>query len=226
MSTLIAMSTLNVHLFGRISIWKDKVMPVSLCNKLEYLLCYLLLKRGRPHSREYLATLLWADSTTAQSKKYLRHALWQLQAALKGFSQDQILLIDDDWVDINMGESLWIDVAVFEQAFLAVQGISGFDLDQERAAALESAVELYRGDLMEGVYHDWCLLERDRLQSIYLAMLDKLMAYCEAHKEYEAGLAYGSRVLVYDQAREHSYCRMMRLHYLAGNRTAPLCQRD
>ena len=50
--------------------------------KLQELLCYLLLYRDRPHYRETLAAVLWSDSTTAQSKKYLCQALWQLQAAL------------------------------------------------------------------------------------------------------------------------------------------------
>ena len=35
-----------------------------------------------PADRESLAALLWGENPTAQSKKYLRQALWQLQHAL------------------------------------------------------------------------------------------------------------------------------------------------
>jgi DNA-binding SARP family transcriptional activator len=55
-------------------------------------------------------------------------------------------------------------------------------------------------------------------------MLDKLMDYCEARQEYETGLAYGARILRYDRARERTHRRLMRSHYLAGNRTDALRQ--
>src|SRR5438128_1039451 len=58
---------------------------------------------------------------------------------------------------------------------------------------------LYRGDLLEGWYSDWCLYERERLQHMYLAMLDKLMEYSESHQEYETGQTYGMRALRYDR---------------------------
>jgi hypothetical protein len=59
---------------------------------------------------------------------------------------------------------------------------------------------------------------------MYLAMLDKLMGYCEATKQYETGIVYGTRILFFDRAREHTHRHLMRLQYLAGNRTAALRQ--
>jgi DNA-binding SARP family transcriptional activator len=55
-------------------------------------------------------------------------------------------------------------------------------------------------------------------------MLDKLMEYSESHQEYETGQTYGMRALRYDRARERTHRRMMRLQYLAGDRTAALQQ--
>jgi DNA-binding SARP family transcriptional activator len=68
--------------------------------------------------------------------------------------------------------------------------------------------------------------ERERLQSIYLAILDKLTGFCEAQQEYELGLTYGTRILRYDRAREQTYRQLMRLHVLAGDRSAALRQYD
>ena len=59
---------------------------------------------------------------------------------------------------------------------------------------------------------------------MYLAMLDKLMGYYEAHKQYETGILHGLRILSFDRAREHTHQHLMRLQYLAGNRTAALRQ--
>jgi DNA-binding SARP family transcriptional activator len=222
------MPKLSVHLFGKFNVTCTAQTVLSLTSrKTQELFCYLLLHQDRPHSREMLAGLLWDDTTTEQSKTYLRKALWQLQTTLDPHTerlQGSILLVDHDSVQINPCADLWLDVAAFEQAFHSVQGISGERLPSHVAASLQCAVDLYHGDLLDGWYQDWCLYERERLQNIYLALLDKLMAYCEAHQEYESGLDYGARILRYDHAREQAHRRMMRLYALSGDRTAALRQ--
>src|SRR5207249_3587633 len=92
------------------------------------------------------------------------------------------------------------------------------------AQIVRNAIELYRGDLLEDCYQSWCLYERQRLQHLYLTMLDKLICYSEANYEYEAGLDYGMRILQYDRAHESTHRRLMRLYYLAGDRTGALRQ--
>jgi DNA-binding SARP family transcriptional activator len=196
---------------------------------VQELLCYLLLYRGRPHSREALASLQWGDNSTAQSKKYLRQALWQLQTALDLHDEDHhtpILMQDREWVQVDPTASLWLDVAVFERAFDLVRMVPGQQLDRQNAQVLRDAVDLYQGDLLEGWYQDWCVYERERLRSMYMAMLDKLIAHCETQHDYVSGLSYGDRILRLDRARERTHRRLMRLHFLAGNRTEALRQYD
>ncbi|HYO90651.1 MAG TPA: bacterial transcriptional activator domain-containing protein, partial [Pyrinomonadaceae bacterium] len=98
------------------------------------------------------------------------------------------------------------------------------ELDDDSARMMREAVSLYQGDLLDGWYQDWCLYKREQLQNIYLTMLDKLMDYCEAHHQYEEGLDYGARILRYDRASERTHRRLMRLQYLAEDRTAALRQ--
>jgi hypothetical protein len=83
---------------------------------------------------------------------------------------------------------------------------------------------LYRGDLLQGCYQEWCLFERERLQNMYLAMLEKLMEYCLAHHDYEVGLTYGENILRYDRTREGTHALMMQLRYLHGDRSGALRQ--
>ena len=116
-------------------------------------------------------------------------------------------------------------MALFEQAFSLVREVAGHQLDAAQAQTLGQAIQLYHGDLLEGWKKDWCLCERERLQTNYLIMLDKMIGYCEAHEKYgQNGLAYGLRVLRYDPMREYTRRRLMHLHYLAGDRTAALRQ--
>jgi DNA-binding SARP family transcriptional activator len=222
------MPGLHVRLFGKFAVQIDSCAPPNLdARKVQELFCYLLLHRDHTHSREVLAGLLWGESSTAQAKKCLRQTLWQMQTALGLQStpdRDRVLRIEADWVHVNTRADLWLDIAEFERAFSLVQGQRGEELDDPSVQALRRAVDLYTGDLLEGWYQDWCIYERERLQTIYLALLDKLMAHCETHQEYEAGLAYAARVLRYDRAHEQTHRRLMSLYYLAGDRAAALRQ--
>lgn len=222
------MANLRIHLFGKLRIhYNGQVLKGFDSRKLQELLCYLLLNRYREHSREVLASLLWDENTSAQSKSYLRKVLWQLQYALESQTESStgsVLLVDANWIQLNAKADLWLDVAIFEQAFTPVMGTPGEKLDHDHAQSLRSAVELYRADLLEDCYQNWCLYERQRLQHMYLSMLDKLMGYSEEHREYETGLSYGMRILQFDRAHESTHRRLMRLYYLAGDRTGALRQ--
>jgi DNA-binding SARP family transcriptional activator len=196
--------------------------------KAEELLCYLLLYRDRPHPREHLADVLWGEISSSQSKNYLRKTLWQLQSGTDAIFQNsdcrRILSIDGEWIQVNSDSDIWLDTSVLEEAYDHVRGRLGRVLTEDEAQSLEQAVSLYRGNLLEGWYCDWCLYERERLQHLYLALLDKLMDYCEAFQLYENGLSYGERILRHDRARERTHRRLMRMHYLAGDRTAAIRQ--
>jgi DNA-binding SARP family transcriptional activator len=234
------MSALNIHLFGKFSV-RAKEQPLEGLDacKVQELLGYLLVHRARPHTRESLASLLWGETATDKSKKYLRQALWQLQSALEGQLDGKgqggegaqataedggLLFAAHDWVRLNQSSDVWLDVEVFERAFALVQGRAGHALDAESKRIVQEAAELYKGDLLEGWYQDWCLYERERLQNMYLVMLDKLISYSEAHRDYESGLLYGSLILRYDRARERTHRQLMHLHYMSGDRTAALRQ--
>jgi DNA-binding SARP family transcriptional activator len=218
----------RIHLFGKFSVeYNGEALRGPGSPKVQELLSYLLIHRNRPRPREALAALLWGDTSTDKSKKYLRQALWHLQTVLRPHNPaqgDQLLLVEDNWVQLNTGSEIWLDVAVLEEAFVALKDKPGWRMDAKEKDVAQAAVQVYQGELLEGSYQDWCLFERERLQNIYLAMLYKLMSYCEANHEYEAGQLYGLRILNYDRASERTHRRLMRLQYMSGDRTAALRQ--
>ena len=212
--------TVRIRLLGQVCIEQGGQPPTDLPAKALDLLCSLLLCRDRTHTRDELSAMLWPDTSTTAARKYLRQALWQLQSALTA----DLLLLRRGWVGIDADADWWLDVDTFERAWEASREVLGTDMTSTQAHELEEAVALYRGSLMEGSYSDWCIYERDRLQLTYLAMLDKLMGYCDAHHRYPQGVAYGHRILRHDPAREITHQRLMRLHYRAGDRTTALRQ--
>jgi len=222
------MPSLKINFFGKFEMGcADKVLADFESHKAQELFCYLLLHRTRPYLRETLAELLWEKSPDVQIRKCLRQTLWKLQATLNlhtEFKDSELLVITPNWVQINPKASIWLDVVEFELRFNTVRDVSVEKLERQQIEAMQGAVALYRGDLLEGLYSDWCLMERERLKDMYLMMLDKLMAYSEISHAYEAGLVYGMRILSYDQALESVHRRMMRLYYSSGNRIKAMRQ--
>ncbi len=219
--------SLQFQLFGKFGVQQgSKPLPGLDASKEQELLCYLLIHRDRSHPREALASLLWGNTSTERSRKYLRQALWHLHAAFDASQSTgpPVLLVEHDWVQLNLHRDSFLDVAVFERALAATQGVPGKRLNPSGAAMLKEAVSLYRGDLLDGWYHDWCLFERERFQNSYLLMLDKLVSYAAEHGEYEVGQSYAVRILHVDRASERTYRRLMQMQYVAGDRTAALRQ--
>lgn len=221
------MGVLQVRLLGKPQVQGADRSVVLLPMKVQELFFYLLLNRRRPHDRDHLAEQLWGDATPARSKKYLRQTLWQLQTAVDDPpSSVPLLLLDRNWVHINLETDIWLDVHEVEQAFTAVCDTPGQLLSPAQVQVAQKAVDMYQGELLMGWYQDWCIIERERFQSIALALLEKLMDACIARRRYENGVEYGMRVLHYDRARERTHRLLMRLYYLAGNRSAALRQFD
>ena len=222
--------TFKLKMLGKLSLSSGEVALDGLdARKVQELLCYLALYRHRPHARETIAGILWEDVSTARSKKYLRQSLWQLQHVLhaaKHEDEPDVLIVEADWIQVNPNAALWIDIADLEDAFDCTKGLRGRGLDAEGAESLAKVCDLYQGDLLEGWYQDWCIYERERLQSIYVCLLDKLTGYCEARHDYDNGLACAMKILAQEYARERTHRRLMRLHYWAGDRTAALRQYD
>lgn len=196
-------------------------------SQLPYLLlCYLLLNRNRRHAREQLAAVFWGDYPASTSLKLLRNNLWRLRQLLEaaGASTDEYLQTADHLVAFDPLAPHWLDIDSFEAKTVPYQGISGHSLSPEQAQFLQEGIDLYSGDLLDGVYEDWCLYDRERLHMLYLNSLSKLVAYHEHMGTYEQGLTYGKRILVCDSTRESAHRQIMRLYWLMGDRNSALIQ--
>ncbi len=183
------------------------------------LLCYLLLNRESSQPRERLAALFWSDYPTAKSRTYLRNALWRLRQALQsvGANAEQYLCIDDETIGFQPNSEFHLDIQEFEVHVARHRDLPDDQLSAEQASRLEAAADLYVGELLEGIYDDWCLYDRERFRLMYLHALGKLLAYHERNQSYERGLDYGKRILTRDPTRERVHRQVMRLYWLSGN---------
>ena len=83
---------------------------------------------------------------------------------------------------------------------------------------------LYRGDLLEGVYDDWTLIERERVRILYLNALTQLMNYHANVGNFEKGMTFARAILKEDPLREDTHRTLMRLYLSSGQRALAVQQ--
>jgi len=185
--------------------------------KTRALLAYLAVHRGKPHLRDKLASLLWGDSGEVRARTSLRRSLASLRKTFAAAASSS-LLIEGRAVTLNP-EAVEVDVWTFER--LIAEGTP---------AALERAVALYQGELLDGfdltvaAFEDWLVAERERLRELALEALAKLLRYQVDTGPAEPAIQTALRLLALDPLRETVHRTLMRLYTRQGRRANALRQ--
>lgn len=222
------MAVLQVFLFGCLRLVQPgESVPVQVSRSVQPLLAYLLLQQRRSHPRELLAGLFWGDHSQERARCCLNTALWRLRQALEpaGVPRGTYLLTASSGeVWLNPESELWLDVAVFERQVSYVLAKPIETLETADVQHLEQTLQLYSGELLEGIYDDWALHERERLRRLYLNGLAQLMYYYKHQRAYEQSLVFGQKILAQDPLREEIHREMMDLYLQSGRRTLAIKQ--
>jgi len=219
---------LRLVLLGKPQILRDGV-PVTgfVYNKALALLAYLAVTK-RPHSRESLAGLLWGEMPDAAAKANLRKIL----SVLREIAAPNIGIGRQE-VSFNRDSNYWLDTEIFESKTLdpSPTSITPAEMQDRDVKLLDEAVQLYKGDFLEGFYvrdapafEEWVLPERERLRQKMLQALYRLAAFYTARGHYARGIDYTTRLLALEPWHEEVHQQMMLLLALSGQRSAALNQ--
>jgi DNA-binding SARP family transcriptional activator len=224
------MHPLRFLLFGsfqvvRIDNGTELHLPPSACS----LLSYLVLRHQRRYRREVLVGAFWGGVPEHRARACLNTTLWRMRKALAPVANG-----DGDWivctasgdVTISAAASFQVDASEMEVGIRTALALAPESFDTGHAEALEQALALYTGDLLEGVYEDWAQSERERFRTLHLAGLTHLMRFRYAERNWDQALDVGERILQADPFREDVHRDLMRVHAAAGRRSAALRQFD
>jgi DNA-binding SARP family transcriptional activator len=222
------MGSLKISLLGVVRIDHEGLPNESrLTRSLKSLLGHLALFRRRTHPREVLAGLFWGDSSEDRARNSLRTALWRLRKVLEPQPIPRgtyLVTTPAGEVGLNPNSKYWLDVAVFENLIKQNLAKSFRDLTAGGIKDLEYALGLYQGELLEGIYDDWALVERERLRVLFIKGKILLLRYYGQREAYEKALDCGRTILSLDPLREKIHREMMRLYVLNGQRALALRQ--
>lgn len=178
------------------------------------LLAFVIARRGQPVARDFLAFSLFPDLEETQAYNELRRHLYLLTKALPPeLTGSPWLFVDTESIRWTGAPGATVDVIEFERLAGAQE-------------TYEAAVAAYGGDLLEEVYDDWLVVERERLRALYLDRLSALVERCRAARDHGRALAYANRLLASDPLREDVVRRVMAIRYAAGDSPGALAEFD
>jgi len=198
----------------------DVAIDVLTTRKSRALLAYLMLNPGRRFGRETLAETIWGEGRASDTMKALRQELWIIRRAFRGKNIEPKPYFTLDGEELGVVGSPWVDAVAFETAIETQATDSDNSHGDAEAARLEVAVALYTGDLLPGLYDDWCLFPREILRDKFIIAVERLMEWHAGRADWGAAILHGKRLLDADPLLEHVHRDMMRYHYARGDRPA------
>lgn len=175
------------------------------------LFAYLLLHRAQPLNRRRLAFLFWSRATETAARRNLRQYIHNIRTTLEPIEIESgatLLHADGSSIQINPEASIWIDAESFEH----------HARDEATIHELQEAIALYKGDLLEDIYDEWCDEVRGTFRQTYLSTLDRAtQLLLDANRHAEA-IPYAQKWASAEPLDEAAHRRLLTLYSAVGDR--------
>jgi DNA-binding SARP family transcriptional activator len=196
---------IEIRVLGEVEILRaGKALTLPASKKTRALFGYLVIARGRPHSRERLCELFWDGPDDPRAA--LRWSLSKLRPLVDDGKVTR-LAADREHVAFDPGGAT-IDLALVDESVGSMQHAS--------LEALRRAAKLYRGELLEGLdlpgcyrFHEWCTAERETARRRRAAILAKLVE--RLANQPEEALSYARAWVTSDPLAEAGHIAVMQL---------------
>jgi DNA-binding SARP family transcriptional activator len=170
---------LDIRLLGEPMVLRDgRALALPPSKKTRALLAYLALT-GRAHRRERLCSLLW--DVTDDPRAALRWSLTKLREVVDTESDKRL---------VATRESVQLELTRVRVDALEARQLLRGPIEEIATPTLEAALELFRGELLEGLdlpefhgYHAFCVAEREALRQLSSRALSTLLTREKAQPE-------------------------------------------
>ncbi len=199
-------------------------------DKLRALLAYLSVESKTKHSREALATMLWPTQMSADAKRNLRLALFNVRRVLGDTDAGTPYLVaTQKSLHLNPAAPYWLDVTKFAAPLPVAPAVPDTEYCRHCIAQGELQIALYRGPFLDGLsvsdtqdFEDWLYPRREALHRQALVLLERLAACHEQLGDYASALKHAERYALLEPWDEGGHRRLMQLLALNGGAGAAL----
>lgn len=114
----------------------------------------------------------------------------------------QILIYEDKLLKINDDFIFYIDSNEFDKIYKKASMAKN---TEKKTELLRSAIEVYKGDFLEGNYETWSEELRMKYQSYFISMSEDLIKILAEEKDFDEVLEYSENLIKYDALNFTAY---------------------
>lgn len=178
--------------------------------KAKLLLQILALHPAHELHREELMEMLFPETDEKTANANLYRVLYAARRALEpnrsSYASSNYLMTEGQQIKLT-AEKLWIDAEEFEQKARA-----GLKVNDQ--LLLESAVELYKGDLLANEpFEEWAIEPREKLRTLFHRSLRNLAENSEKQENIEEAHLWLDKILLHEPVDEEAHRAKMRLYF-------------
>lgn len=208
--------TLKISGFGSPEVFYDgkKVQwPIARSKDL----FFYMLQHPKGQTKEEIGATFWPDHGPERLDAVFRSTLYRLRRVV----YRDCIVFEDGLYRFNWESDYWYDVHLYEDKLNKSRQEKNHDV---YISLLEDALTLYKGDYLQGVYHDWAETERSRLRTRYRTTISNLAnIFVKEHKYFHAIQLY-QQLLNEDPFNEMVHVELMQCYYRLGDRAAAIKQ--
>lgn len=191
--------------------------------KAKLLFQFFVTRRNRFVPRSEILDALWPNGDAEAALRDFKVALHAVHKVLEpqrsARSTPFFLQRKGTTYGFNPAAGLWVDVAEFEAWVRA--GLE--ETKEERARTwLEKGLALYKGEYLPGVHEAWCVVERERLNHLFLRGAERLAQLLLRAGDFDAAIGWGETILNFDPCWEEAYRLLMYAYWRKNNRPRAL----
>ena len=113
-----------------------------------------------------------------------------------------LIIYEDKILRINNDFTFCIDANEFEKYYKLAASEKD---DDKKLLYLKKAVNIYKGDFLEGNYDNWCEELRTKYKSYMVSMSEELIKFLYAQGDYSSSVSYCEKLLKYEKLNLIAY---------------------
>lgn len=218
-------SRLTVHLLGPPRIEIDGE-PIEVDTRKAIALLAYLAVSGEIQRRSSLAALFWPESDSKRSRSALRRTLSALNKAIG----KEWIEADRSTISLVEQPGFFLDMRRFQALLAPCQAADGVEGQPDCATCLprlQEAVDLYRGDFLEGFglpdspgFDEWQFFQTESWRREVATALRLLVNCLAATAQLEEAIKYARQWVALDPLHEPAHRELLRVYALSGQRAS------
>ena len=216
--------------FGRFEVFcGNEVIALPKSTKTLRILKYLLASPERSVPRDFLMDWLWPESDFVRARYSVNTVVCSLRKLFSSLSPTlaplDCILLEQDHYRLSPNICVVSDKDEFDARYKRGCQLERDQWVSEAITEYDGATALYKGEfLSEDLYEEWTLIERQRLDSAYIYMLERIATYHRINSTFRESMEACYRILAKYPCQESSHRLLMECYFELGLRAQALRQ--